>query len=292
MTAPPEPTAARSAGSQTRPRSRNVSVLAWFVGFAVMVLAVPFVVADVVELHHDLYYLVYGSLVVLYVAVFMARVPCDWRRALRNNLGLSLGVGVLVGAVAVRQVLSDDSTDHPDGAFFVFELFWRGVGYGLIDAVALFVFPALVTYALFRGDRHGVARKFGFAGAVLLLTLVVTTTYHLGYEHFRGEDVANPLTGGVFMSVPAMLTGNPVGALVAHGAVHVSAVAHEYYGADPGYLPPNLTDYPDRAGGLAGVILAVAWLLLLGGLVYQFRARLFGVRALRDAGDDGGGARR
>lgn len=267
-------------------------MLAWFAGFAVMVFTVPFVVADLLEVHHDLYYLVYGSLVVLYVAVFTARVPCDWRQALRNHLGWSLGIGVVVGAVAVRQVLSDDSTDHPDGAFFVFELLWRGVGYGLIDAVALFVFPALVTYALFRGDRHGAARKLGFAGVVLLLTLVVTATYHLGYEQFRGSDVANPLTGAVFMSVPAMLTGNPVGALAAHAAVHMAAVAHEYYGADPGYLPPNLTDYADRAGGVAGVILAIAWLLLLGALVHRFRAHLFSARVLGDAGDDGGGAHR
>jgi hypothetical protein len=66
----------------------------------------------------------------------------------------------------------------------------------------------------------------------------------------------------------------------AFSAVHVTAVAHEYYGADPGYLPPQLTDYTDRAGGVTGMILAVAWVLVLGGLVYRFRNRLFGTRVV------------
>jgi hypothetical protein len=43
------------------------------------------------------------------------------------------------------------------------------------------------------------------------------------------------------MSVPMLLTANPIGSVVDHSAMHVSAVIHEY--EDDTRLPPQ-TDVP------------------------------------------------
>ena len=39
-------------------------------------------------------------------------------------------LGVVLGVVLVRNVLGEDATPRLDGAYFVFELIWRGGIYG------------------------------------------------------------------------------------------------------------------------------------------------------------------
>lgn len=167
----------------------------------------------------------------------------------------------------MRNLMDDAATPHPRGAFYVFELGWRGVFYGTIDGLAMLAFPALIADLVLRGDRRGLGRKVAFAALSLLLVVTVTAVYHLGYEQFRGRDLKEPVAGMVIMSVPTVLTGNPTGAVIAHAAVHTGAVVHEYYGSDPGFLPPRLTGYEDRWGGLVGWMLASAWLMVVAVFV-------------------------
>ncbi|MEZ4572751.1 MAG: hypothetical protein R2849_21030 [Thermomicrobiales bacterium] len=72
---------------------------------------------------------------------------------------------------------------------------------------------------------------------MLIFTIVITGTYHLGYDQFREDGIAQPELGNVIISIPAMATGNPVGSLVAHSAMHVTAVAHSY--ETDVFLPPQ-----------------------------------------------------
>jgi hypothetical protein len=52
---------------------------------------------------------------------------------------------------------------HPS-PYLAFEVGWRGVGYGGVDALALSVFPALVAVLILGVGRRGLARKLAFAG--------------------------------------------------------------------------------------------------------------------------------
>ncbi|MGZ4615892.1 MAG: hypothetical protein ACXV4A_10040 [Actinomycetes bacterium] len=242
-----------------------------------MTFAVSWLGTTVLGLQHDLYYLVYFTFVLGYLGWFATRSGVAWREVLRRNLWWSLGVGLLVAFAVVRQVMSQDGTSHPSGVFFGFELVWRGVVYGAVDALILCVFPAVVAYLVLRGDRRGFPRKAAFAGLVLVLSLVVSTTYHLGYSTYRGGELAKPLIGTVMWDLPAVLTGNPAGALLAHPAVHTAAVVHQYYGGENTnhFLPPELTsDYPDRPGGTAALAIAAAWLVLAGAVFAFGRRRL------------------
>jgi hypothetical protein len=159
-------------------------------------------------------------------------------------------------------VFSQAGTDHPDGWRFGFEILWRGLVYGSVDALTLFVFPAAVAYLLVRGNREGAKRKAGFAGLALLLSLLVSTSYHLGYPEYRDADLRSPLIGTIVANVPTALTGNPIGAVVAHPMVHIAAVVHQRNGGSTQMLPPKVTnDYPshgdsDVAAGLAALRLA------------------------------------
>ena len=180
-------------------------------------------------------------------AVFVSAYATELHDLWRHNLRLSLAVGAVAGAGLVAMVLSQAGTDHPDGWRFGFEILWRGLVYGSVDALTLFVFPAAVAYLLMHGNRKGAKRKAGFAGLALLLSLLVSTSYHLGYPEYRDADLRSPLIGTIVANVPTALTGNPLGAVVAHPMVHVAAVVHQRNGGSTQMLPPKVgTDYPSH----------------------------------------------
>jgi hypothetical protein len=237
--------------------------------------AVPFIGADLLGLQPDLFYLCYATVAVVWFAAFLATYRSQLRGLWRLNLTWSLVVGGVAGIVVAAVVLGSAGTDHPDGWRWWFEIGWRGVVYGTVDALTLFVFPAAVAYLLMHGDRTGARRKVGYAGLVLALSLVVSASYHLGYPEYRDSDLRSPLVGTVLADSAAMLTGNPVGALVTHGTAHVSAVVHQEEGGPTQMLPPKVTaDYPDRGDSDLAAGLATLWLLgVAGALVMVVRRR-------------------
>jgi len=234
----------------------------WFAGGALLFFLVPLLGTDLLELQPDLYYLLYFSAAAAWFAVFVRRHAVVLHDFWRPNLGYSLVVGAVVGAGLAAMVLSQEPTDHPDGWRFAFEIIWRGVVYGAIDALTLFVFPAAVAYLLLHGNRAGAKRKLGFAGLALGLSMLVTASYHLGYSEFRNADLRSPEIGAIAASIPAVLTGNPLGSVVAHSTVHVSAVVHQREGGSTHMLPPRVTaDYASRGDSDVTAVLAVLWLL-------------------------------
>lgn len=213
--------------------------LIWFVGGAVGAFFVPLVASSALDLHHDLYLLFYfgfvGALLVRYMRASEIRVG----EVVRRHWHWSLLVGLILLVPVIRNVLSEDSTPRPDGAYFVFELIWRGAIYGAFDALLLTVFPCLVVFTALRRDLGTIARKLGYAAGSLGLILVITATYHLGYEQYREDGVSQPEIGNVIFSVPMLVTANPVGSVLDHSAMHVAAVVHEYEGKVR--LPPATT---------------------------------------------------
>ena len=246
-------------------------LMEWYLAWALIVFAVPLIGAGLFELHHDLYLLIYFTVVGTFLASFVAHTRLDWRGWLRTRLWWSIAAGAVVGLAIVRNVFSETSMAHPSGSFYWFELAWRGVLYGTVDALSLFVFPATVAYLLLRdSDRR---RRLRFAGWTLVLTMGITAAYHLGYPQFRGGDLVQPEIGAMIATIPTALTGNPVGAVVAHAGYHVGANVHTYSSAV--YLPPDLTDYAERGGGIAGLVLAALWIVIAASVIYRERRRLF-----------------
>jgi hypothetical protein len=258
----------------TLSRTERHHLTQWYLAWALIVFAVPLIGAGLLELHHDLYLLVYFTVVGTFLASFVAHTRLDWRGWLRARLWWSVAAGAAVGIAIVRNVMNEASMVHPSGGFYWFELAWRGLVYGTVDALSLFVFPATVAYLLLRdSDRR---RRLRFAGMTVVLTMGITAAYHLGYPQFRGSDLVQPEIGALIATIPTALTGNPVGAIVAHATYHVGSNVHTYGSAI--YLPPDLDGYAERGSGTAGLALAALWTLFAGIVIYGERRRLFPAR--------------
>ncbi|HEY6962117.1 MAG TPA: hypothetical protein VI408_09545 [Gaiellaceae bacterium] len=201
----------------------------WFGVACVYAFAVPYLGISVLGLQHDVYYLVYFAAVIGLLGAYVHVEDVDLRAVLLPRWRWSAGLGLLMAAVLVFNVLkTEHGTPHPHGLYFAFEIAWRGVGYGLVDVLLLTIFPSIVAYRLVHGRVTGVVGKLRFTAAAVPLVVVLTATYHLGYPQYRQDGLARPETGNVLISVPAFATANPVGSIVAHVSQHVAAVTHAY----------------------------------------------------------------
>lgn len=202
--------------------------LRWFIGAAAIAFAVPFVGTSLLDLHHDLYLLVYIASVLALIAAYVRRTHVDVGRVVRRNLPASLIIGLVLVVPLIRNVLSEDVTARPDGLYFVFELVLRGGLYGAVDALLLTALPCMIVLSCLGGNLESWRRKGTYFVASIALIMAITATYHLGYEQFREDGVRGPETGNVLMSLPTLLTANPVGSVIDHSAMHIAAVTHEY----------------------------------------------------------------
>ena len=257
------------AGHLVDSGSRDLRPLAWLAGAAVLFFVVPLVGTDWLGLQPDLYYLAYFSVAVGFFAWFVSAHAAALRDLWTLHLWQSLLVGALAGTALAVGIFQQAAAPHADGWRFGFEIAWRGVVYGSVDALTLYVMPAAVAYLLLRGDRRGLGRKAAFAGLALVLSMFVTATYHLGYAEYRGETLRSPEIGAVVANLPVMLTGNPLGAVVTHGTMHVASVIHQRDGGSQHMLPPRVdAAYPDHGSGDLAAGLAVLWLVTTAGARY------------------------
>ena len=106
--------------------------LAWFALVCVVAFLVAYFGVSVLDLQHDVFYLVYFAVTIALVATYVRVEQVDVAEIFRRRWRWSLGVGVVVAGFLVFNVFNtEDATARPHGAYFVFELLWRGVGYGL-----------------------------------------------------------------------------------------------------------------------------------------------------------------
>jgi hypothetical protein len=206
-----------------------VRQLTWFAFVCAVAFVVPYAGVSVFDLQHDLFYLAYFAVTIAVIAAYVRREHVDVREVLQQNWRWSLAAGVLMAVFLVVNVFTTSgSTARPHGAYFAFELLWRGVGYGMIDTLLLTIFPTFVAYQLLHGRVGGLRGKLRFTALALPLVMIVTATYHLGYPQYRQDGISRPETGNVLISVPTFATANPVGSVVAHVSQHVTALTHAY----------------------------------------------------------------
>jgi hypothetical protein len=211
---------------------------AWFAIGSVVAFLIPFLGVSVFHLQHDVFYGLYFAATLALLGAYVRSEHVDVRALFTANWLWSLGIGAVAAFAVARNVLTNsDATPRPDGLYFAFEVLWRGVGYGAIDALLLTAFPCAVAIGLLRGRTTGIRGRIGFAALTLPLILLITATYHLGYPQIREDGLSRPETGNTIISVPALITANPIGAIEAHVAMHVTAVTHAYETRD--YLPPQ-----------------------------------------------------
>lgn len=213
---------------------------AWLAGGMALAFAVPFVLADLLDLNRDLFYGLYAGAVVALLALWSRSTGYDLVAAVRQRwiAAVLLGLG-MAGVLAAMVLRTEDSTSRPDGLEFAGAIAWRGIVYGVTDGLLLSVFPILVVFAAFAGSRldRRFAGKVVIGVVALAASLAMTAVYHAGYSDFRSGKLAKPMTGDVVWSIPTLVTLNPIGSPIAHAGLHTSAVLHSY--DTDTYLPPH-----------------------------------------------------
>jgi hypothetical protein len=213
---------------------------AWLAGGLIYAFALPYVLADVLEINRDLFYGLYALAVIVLFALWSRATGYDLLAATKRRWLAALVLGLAVAAVMVAIVLrTEDATARPDGIELFGAVAWRGILYGVTDGLLLSVFPILVVFAAFAGTRlhRSLSGRIVIGAIALVASLAMTTVYHAGYSDFRSEKMQKPLTGDVIWSVPTLLTLNPIGSPIAHAGLHTSAVLHSY--ETDTFLPPH-----------------------------------------------------
>lgn len=220
-----------STYTQRVPRAMPLGVrqLVWFSLVCGVAFLLPYLGVSVLDLQHDVFYLVYFAVTTGLIAGYVVLEGVEVAEIFRLRRRWSLVIGAVLAVFLVVNVLNtEDATARPRGLYFVFELAWRGLGYGLVDTLLLTVFPCLVAYTLLHGRVGGLKGKLRFTALMLPLVIAVTAIYHLGYPQYREDGIGRPETGNILISVPAFATANPLGSFVAHASQHVAAVTHCY----------------------------------------------------------------
>jgi hypothetical protein len=84
----------------------------------------------------------------------------------------------------------------------------------------------MVTWRAFDVEKKPLGKKIAFGFLVWLFILVLTTAYHLGYSDFRSKKIIQPNIGNTIISVPTLVSANPIGSPIAHAMMHIAAVIH------------------------------------------------------------------
>lgn len=161
-----------------------------------------------------------------FLAAYLFWSEIDFIALLAENWVWGILAGALVGALTVANVRSQPATRQASGGELVLDLAWLGLVYGLIDALFLNVMPVLAVWqGLTALGWYGLWSDRLAVGAVALVaSLAVALAYHLGYPEFRNRSVGLVLVGNALITLAFLLSGNPLGAIVAHVVMHLAAV--------------------------------------------------------------------
>jgi hypothetical protein len=220
--------------------STQTQQIGWFLAISGVAFLIPFIFSSVLDLQHDVYYGIYFASTLAVLGVYVRANKIDLRAAFTRNWKLSLVVGAAATAFVVWSVLARiDSTARPGGFYFAFEFVWRGAFYGVVDALLLSAFPGLIAWKLMRENISGLTRRLIYGVSTLALVIIITAVYHLGFEGLRNRDgIRNPEIGNTVISLPVIASANPLGSVIAHSTMHMTAVTHSYESKDR--LPPQV----------------------------------------------------
>jgi hypothetical protein len=100
---------------------------AWFAVVCGVAFLIPYVGVSMLDLQHDLFYLAYFVITIALIAIYARVEHVDVDTIFRRRWRWSLGIGVVLAAFLVFNVFkASDATPRPHGAYFAFELLWRG----------------------------------------------------------------------------------------------------------------------------------------------------------------------
>jgi len=204
------------------------SSIIWILIASLLGFTIAAVFAGWLKLKRNVYLLFYIPLVAALLTAFVIANDLNIKEIIQHNWGWGLFGAVIVGALVVKNVLSQPSSERQKGVAFLSDLLWSGFAYGLIDALLLSVLPILavkltITNTTLLDSWSG---KILFIVLGLIASFFATTVYHLGYPEFRGKKLIWANIGNGLLSLAYLLTLNPLAAILPHVAMHIVAMMH------------------------------------------------------------------
>jgi len=204
----------------------NPGHLKWILLGVLVGFGASFVFGDLITLPLDLYYLIYFGIVVAFFTIYIKKTQLNLKEWFSRRWVWGILLGLVFGALMVQNVLSRPVTEKFTGPYLAWLIFWRGLIYGAIDGLLLSVFPWMVTWRAFDVEKKPLGKKIAFGFLAWLFILVLTTAYHLGYADFRSKKMIEPNIGNTIISVPTLVSGNPIGSPMVHAIMHITAIIH------------------------------------------------------------------
>jgi hypothetical protein len=204
----------------------NRGHLKWIASGAIVGFGASFIFGDLITLHVDAYYLIYFGIIIAFFTIYIKKTQLNLREWFSRRLVWGILLGLVFGALMVQNVLSRPATEKFTGPYLAWLIFWRGLIYGAIDGLLLSVFPWMVTWRAFDVEKRPLGKKIAFGFLAWFFILVLTTVYHLGYSDFRSRKIIGPNIGNTIISVPTLVSGNPIGSPIVHAVMHITAIIH------------------------------------------------------------------
>ena len=204
----------------------NPGHLKWILLGVLVGFGASFVFGDLITLPLDLYYLIYFGIVVAFFTIYIKKTQLNLKEWFSRRWVWGILLGLVFGALMVQNVLSRPVTEKFTGPYLAWLIFWRGLIYGAIDGLFLSVFPWMVTWRAFDVEKKPLGKKIAFGFLAWFFILVLTTAYHLGYADFRSKKMIQPNIGNTIISVPTLVSGNPIGSPMVHAIMHITAIIH------------------------------------------------------------------
>lgn len=200
--------------------------LLWIIIASGLGFAVAALFAGRLQLPRHLFLIPYVALTGAFLVAYFFWSEIDFVALLAENWGWGILAGALIGAVTIANVRSQPASRESSGGKLVVDLAWFGLTYGLIDALFLNVMPVLAVWQglTVLGWEGTWAHTLAVGAFALLASLTVTLAYHVGYPEFRNRSVGLVLLGNGLITLAFLLSGNPLGAIVAHVVMHMAAV--------------------------------------------------------------------
>jgi len=204
----------------------NSGHLIWIAWGALVGFGASFIFGDLLTLPIDLYYLIYFGIIITFFSIYIRKTQLKLKEWFSKRFVWGILLGLIFGALMVQNVLSRPETERFTGAYLAWLIFWRGLVYGVIDGLLLTSFPWIVTWRAFEVGKKPLSRKLAFGCLAWFFILVATTAYHLGYLDFRSRKIIQPNIGNTIISVPTLISANPIGSPITHAIMHITAIIH------------------------------------------------------------------
>ena len=199
--------------------------IGWTLRLAIAGFAMSWLGAGVARWDRDALVLVYAVVAGALVFRYFRSTGLEFRKSLVRRWQSGVVAGLVVGGLLARNVMAQPVSPEPHGVQLAWAILWLGVIYGGVDALLLNVMPVWIVYAGWNAGGK-IRPVLGRAALALGASLLVTATYHLGYEEFRGPALMQPLIGNGLITLAFLLTGSPAAAIIGHVIMHVAAVLH------------------------------------------------------------------